>query len=160
MHLDPRLRSKLDPSDIVQQTLLEAHQAIAGFQGRTDADMARWLRSILANNLAEAVRYYAAGKRNVGLEQSMQAALEESSLHLADLAVATDPGRNAEETEWLLRAVDALDRLPEDQRRALELRYLQDCSVAEVSRQMDRSEASVAGLLRRGLAELRTRLAN
>ena len=55
LHLDPRLRGKLDPSDVVQQTLLQAYQGLPGFRGQ-DAQLAAWLRRILARNLAMAAR--------------------------------------------------------------------------------------------------------
>jgi RNA polymerase sigma-70 factor (ECF subfamily) len=56
VHLDRRLLGKLDASDVVQQTLLEAHQGLAQFRGRTVGEQAAWLRQILARNLANAVR--------------------------------------------------------------------------------------------------------
>ena len=56
INLDPRLQSKLDPSDVVQQTMLQAHRALREFRGTTDAEMAAWLRQILARNLTHAIR--------------------------------------------------------------------------------------------------------
>jgi DNA-directed RNA polymerase specialized sigma24 family protein len=53
LQIDPRLRGRLDPSDVVQQTLLIAHEKQAQFCGRTDAELAAWLRSILVSVLAQ-----------------------------------------------------------------------------------------------------------
>src|SRR5215471_14453763 len=82
LQLGPRLKGKLDPSDIVQETLLKAHQAREQFQGHSDSEMAAWLRTILANTLADALRRYQTGGRDIAQEQSLQAALDASSMHL------------------------------------------------------------------------------
>src|SRR5262249_21128057 len=82
LQLDPWLRVKLDSSDVVQQTLLKAHANIGQFEGRTEEELAAWLRQILANNLFEAARRYGAGKRDVARERSLEAALAESSCRL------------------------------------------------------------------------------
>src|SRR5262245_58232601 len=63
LHLDERVRGKLDPSDVVQQTLLKAHQARGQFRGATDAEQAAWLRRILARTLTDATRALARDKR-------------------------------------------------------------------------------------------------
>src|SRR5262249_56952122 len=62
LHLDPRLRGKLDPSDVVQETLARAHEKGGQFRGGTEAQRAAWLRQILANELAPAVRRHPAAR--------------------------------------------------------------------------------------------------
>jgi RNA polymerase sigma factor (sigma-70 family) len=82
MRLDRKLQGKLDASDLVQQTLLEAHQGAEAFRGQTVAAQAAWLRQILARNLVNAVRDQGRAKRNVHRERSLQAGLDESASHL------------------------------------------------------------------------------
>ena len=59
---------------------------------------------------------------------------------------------------WLVRLADAMEALPEDQRRTIELKHLQGLPLVEVARQMNRSVPAVAGLLFRGMRALRTDL--
>ena len=66
--LDTRLQGKLDASDIVQQTLLEAYQDYGQFRGHNDAELAGWLRRILARNLSDALRRLTTAKRDVARE--------------------------------------------------------------------------------------------
>ena len=76
LQLDPRLRPKIDPSDVVQQTLLHAYRGLDGFRGRSDGELAAWLRQILARNLAHAARDLARARRDVDRECSLEAALD------------------------------------------------------------------------------------
>jgi RNA polymerase sigma-70 factor (ECF subfamily) len=160
LQMDPRLQAKLDPSDLVQETLLKAHQALAQFQGRSDAEMAAWLRTILANTLADALRRFQTEARDVGQERSLQQAVEESSARMEAWLASDEPSpdERAMREEQLLRLAGALAELAPDQRQAVELRHLRGLSVAEVARQMDRSKEAVAKLLLRGVAKLRERL--
>lgn len=73
---DARLRTKIDPSDIVQQTLAEAFEHEDQFRGQSSAQKAGWLRKILANNLADAHRRFGAAKRDIAQERALDAALE------------------------------------------------------------------------------------
>jgi RNA polymerase sigma-70 factor, ECF subfamily len=155
LQFDPKLQGKLDPSDIVQQTLLKAHQRRDQLRGRTEAERAAWLRAILAHVLADAARKY--GQGVLGRERSLEESLEQSSRRLERWLADSQPsaGRRIEGHEQLLRLADALARLPDDQRRAVELRHLQGVSVAEIGQLMGRSTAAVGGLLQRGLRALR-----
>ena len=157
VQLGPASRTKLEASDVVQQTLLEAHRKRDQFRGGSEAEMAGWLRAILAHTLADGLRRYQAGARDVGQERSLQAALEESSSRLEAWLVAdqSPPPEQAARQEQLHRLAEALAQLPEDQRRAVELRHLRGGTVGEVAEQMGRSKEAVAKLLLRGVARLR-----
>jgi RNA polymerase sigma-70 factor (ECF subfamily) len=161
LQLDGRLRSKLDASDVVQQTLLRAHQSLHQFRGREDAEFRAWLRQILANTLAEAARRFGAEARDIGRERSLEAQLNESSVRLEAWAAAgqPSPSQHAAREEQLLRLAGALAGLPDDQRRAVELHHLLGLSVAEVGERIGRTRAAVVGLLFRGLKRLRQLLA-
>jgi RNA polymerase sigma-70 factor (ECF subfamily) len=155
--LGPRLRGKLDASDIVQQTLLKAHQARGQFRGGGDAELAAWLRQVLARTLADAARAFGAGMRDLGREQDVRARLDESSARLEAWLAAdqSSPSEQAGRQEQLLRLAHALAQLPDDQRLAVELKHLHGRPVEEVGQEMGKSKAAVVGLLFRGLNRLR-----
>lgn len=157
MQLGARLQGKVDLSGVVQQTLLEAYQALLRMSEQSEENLTAWLRHILANNLRDEIRKLGAAMRDVAREQSLEVSLEESSSRLgAWLATEqSSPSQKAMRQEELLRLADALTHLPDDQRQAIELHHLQKCPLAEVARQMKRSKGAVAALLFRGLKKLR-----
>jgi RNA polymerase sigma-70 factor, ECF subfamily len=160
LELSPRLQAKMDASDIVQQTMLAAHEDREQFQGQTEAEWLGWLRAILANKLAAAARQFSTAARNLRRERSLEVGLDLSSSRLECLLAAdqTSPSGGAVRSEELRRLARALNCLAEDQRTALELHYLKRLSVAEAAKLMQRSRPAVVGLLFRGLKKLREML--
>jgi RNA polymerase sigma-70 factor (ECF subfamily) len=157
LHLGRQGGGRLDPSDVVQQTLLDAHRQRGQFRGQGPAAMAAWMRRLLACNLIDALRALNRGKRDVGRERSLEAALAESSAKLGAWLAAeqSSPSARAARNEDVCRLADALAKLPEAQREALVLHYWQGLKLAEVGEQLGRSPAATAGLLQRGLKALR-----
>lgn len=161
LQLDPRLQGKIDLSGVVQQTLLEAHQEAAKLKRMAEPQRLAWLRRVLANNLADEARRLGTAMRDVGREVSLDAAVEQSSAALEECLAseASAPDRRAIRNEELLRLARALARLPDDQRRAVELHHLQGYPVAEVAQVLGRSGGAVGALLVRGLKRLRQQMA-
>jgi RNA polymerase sigma-70 factor, ECF subfamily len=156
LQIGPELRGHIEASDIVQITLLEAHQRLHQFRGQTEGEMRAWLGRALAHNLADEVRKLLADKRHVARRRS----LEESSSRLEAFLAANEssPSQKAERSEQMTRLAAALGQLPEPQREVVVQRHLEGRSLADIARHIGRSEAAVVGLLQRGLKALRVLL--
>jgi len=157
---DGRLLGKLDPSDIVQQTLTEAYEHRRQFRGQSRAELAGWLRQVLARNLVDAQRRFGAAKRDVSRERSLDAALDQSSMRLGTLLSAgqSSPSQKAMQHEQAVELARALEQLPEAQREAVVLRHWYGRSLLDIAEVLDRTPAAAAGLLKRGLRQLRETL--
>ena len=151
------LRAKVDPSDLVQQTLLQAHAARADCRAENSAAKAAWLRQILARNLLHAARDLHRDKRDIRRERSLEARLNESSCRLAGLLAAdgSSPSQAADRNEQVVRLAAALTELPDAQRQAILAHYWHGCSLAEVGTRLGRSAPAAAGLIHRGIKSLR-----
>jgi RNA polymerase sigma-70 factor (ECF subfamily) len=158
VQIGQRLQGKVDASDVVQETFLEAHQNFPRFRGGSEAEFVAWLRQILAGNLADLLRRYLGAKgRDVRLEREIQDAFDRSSILLDRGLVAqqSSPSQQAARREQSVILADALEQLPDDYRDVLVLRHLEGLSFPEVARRMGRSLDSVEKLWMRGLARLR-----
>lgn len=153
-----RLQGKVDASDIVQETFLEAHRNFPRFRGTSEGELVRWLRQILAANLADLLRRYLGAKgRDVRLEREIEDAFDRSSVLLDRGLVAptSSPSQQAVRREQAVILADALDQLPDDYRDVLVLRHLEGLTFPRVAERMGRSLDSVEKLWMRGLARLR-----
>lgn len=160
LQLDGRLQAKIDLSGVVQQTMLEAYQALPKYQRQDSDALAAWLRRILANNLTDEIRKLRTEKRDLSRERSLEASLQQSSIRLQAWLIAdqSSPSGNLQREEQALHLSAALAKLPDAQREALMLRHFHGKSLAEIAQHLERSHAAVAGLLKRGLQQLRTQL--
>ena len=152
---------KLDPADVVQQALLRAHTAWPELKNPDRPVLLAWLRRILARTLADVVKHYERDKRAVDLEQSLEADLDRSASGLAGWLAAdqTSPSQVAERNEELLRLANALAALPEPLGEVVVLKHLRGWTLQRIADHLGRTVPAVASLLRRGLEELRRRLA-
>ena len=157
------LRAKCDPSDLVQQTLLEAHRDFPRFAGDHEGELLGWLRQILAHNLFNETRRFATQQRNAAREVSLeqlQAGLDHSSAVLGRCLAADTPAPSqaAAQREAAVHLADMLARLPEDYRTVLLLRIFEGLPAEEVAQRMNRSAGAVRMLQLRALTALRAEM--
>jgi RNA polymerase sigma-70 factor (ECF subfamily) len=153
-----RLQRKVDASDIVQETFLEAHRQFPNFKGELEPQLIDWLRKILAGKLANTVRrYFGSQARDLRLEQEISYKLDQSSCVLSGWAVdsLSTPSQQAVRGEQTVIISDALARLPEKYRLVLILRHMEELPFIQIAERMNRSVDSVEKLWVRGLTQLK-----
>lgn len=151
------LRAKIDASDIVQETMLEAYRDFSNFQGQTEAEWLAWLRRILQRNAADFVRHYGvANKRNARREVAFRQPGDDSMAGGPPEPAGADPTPSeiAICRDQELRMAEALTRLPADYREVIMLRNLQRRPFDEVASRMSRSRPAVQMLWMRAIKRL------
>lgn len=152
------LQTRVDASDAVQQTLLRAHERIEQFQGENSAELAGWLRTILARQLVDLARKHHVTSSWAGpIEQSLQPFLDQSSEALGKLADqdAASPSQTAAHRESAVLVARALCSLADEDRQVIDLRNFQELTWAEIGGRMHRSEDAARMLWVRALQRLR-----
>ncbi len=161
LQISRRLQGKVEAADVVQETLLKAHQNFAQFRGHTEAELAAWLRAILSASVANLARHYFGtlgrdARRELPLADDLDGSSRARDGGL--LAKTSSPSQRAASREEAVLLADALRRLPEDYAEVIVLRHLEGLPFAEVARRMGRSVDSVEKLWIRALARLRRQL--
>jgi RNA polymerase sigma-70 factor (ECF subfamily) len=159
VHIDTTLQAKADPSDLAQETCLQAARDFPQFRGSTEAEFTAWLRKILAHRGIAMIRHYKGAKRrDVTREEQITAEIDLSAQVLARVPVSPhySPSQSAARRETAVLLADALATLPGHYRDALVLHHLEQRPLADVAKRMDRSVDSVKKLLARGLIRLRS----
>jgi RNA polymerase sigma-70 factor (ECF subfamily) len=136
VRLDPRLAARVDPSDVVQETLAEADRRLNDYLVAQPLPFYPWLRQLASERLgAEYRRHVRAARRSVGREEHPVELPEGSIVALADRLMdrGTGPSEAARREEQRERVRRALAQLPPPEREVLALRYLEELSAREVA---------------------------
>ncbi len=154
------LRGRLDPSDVVQETLLQAYCDRGHLRGGSEQELLGWLCTILMNNLRDAIKGHGRARRDVGRELALDHTNASSSLGLGLRLASPDrsPHTHVARTQDLLRMAQALESLEPEQRLVIELYYFDGRTQADIAVELGCHAATVSRLLRRGLTHLSAEL--
>ena len=155
--LDVTLRVRLDPSDVVQDVLLDAYRGFGQFVGQTEPELVFWLRKCLVNKLTDLVRRHHSQKRDVRREEPLEGLLDRRMLEIDRVLASglSTPSGQAARREQSVVLADALALLPPDYREVLTLRHLERIPLGDIARRMGRSAGAVRMLWARALEQLR-----
>ncbi|MFO0942969.1 MAG: sigma-70 family RNA polymerase sigma factor [Pirellulales bacterium] len=152
--LDPKLRQKAGGSDIVQQTLLEAGQAIHGFDGDSPDAFVAWIRRILLNNVANHRRHFQTEMRNIDREIRLSGE-GSSAVKLDDVASAAGNSGNIRKQEELALVAKAIQFISNDYRQVIFFRNEEKRSFLEIGTLMNRTEEAARKLWARAIESLK-----
>ena len=159
--LDPRIRGRVDASDVVQESILEAYRDFTGFEGNTSAEFTGWLRKILVHNLARVIEFHLqAAKRDVRQERlidDLTTSVNRSHGRFESMLAHTgrSPSSHADHQERLEALANAIAGLPPVYRDVIVLRHIEGLPFSEVALQMDRTPGATRMLWMRALEQLR-----
>jgi RNA polymerase sigma-70 factor (ECF subfamily) len=158
--LNGRVAVRVNASDVIQQTFLEAHRSFQQFAGHDARELAAWLQGILAHKAGGAIRDHAVlQKRNVRRERSIDDSEGGAAVLKQELdAGISSPSQRAIRQEDAQRLSQALATLPDDQREAVRLRHLEGWALADIAQRLGRTPTAAAGLIKRGMQALRRQL--
>jgi RNA polymerase sigma-70 factor (ECF subfamily) len=160
LRLDRRLQGRIDPSDVLQETYLEAARRAAEFASQPTTSAYVWLRCLTAQKLVDLTRRHLGAKmRDAGQEIALHrgALPQASSVSLAAqlLGQFTSPSRAAIRAEAQLRVQDALNAMDPIDREVLALRHFELLSNGEVAQILGLSKAAASNRYVRALKRLK-----
>ncbi len=157
-----RLRGRLDPTDVLQETWLDVGRRFDGYRREPGMPLYLWLRFLAAQKLAEMHRrHLGAGRRDAGREVRLAAGPPATSASIAaGLADSvTSPSQGAAGAEQVARLREALDGMEEIDREILTLRHFEELTNGEAAAVLSLSKAAASNRYVRALKRLREALA-
>jgi RNA polymerase sigma-70 factor (ECF subfamily) len=163
LRLDPRLRGRVDPSDLVQETFLDATGQLALYQRDPPLPFYLWLRQLAGTRLAKAHRHHlGTPRRDVRREVAIpvDAVPGVSSVALAGQLAGREarPSEAAQRAELRLKLEQLLDRFEPIEREILALRHFEQLSNSECARVLNLTEAATSKRYIRALERVREHL--
>ena len=158
--IGPRLRRRLDESDLAQEAWAAAWEDRDRFQGTTPAEWEAWLRSILQHKLANALRAHLRQRRDLRRETVLPERIDESWASVDAMFFGREPGplQQLEREERMARFIEAVAGLSPTEQTLIRLRLFEGLKLVEIARQLKASQGSVAGRLARATRKLQQRL--
>jgi RNA polymerase sigma-70 factor (ECF subfamily) len=160
-HMDERVRVRVSPSDIVQETLMEAHRDFAQFDGTSLAEFTGWLRKILLNNIARAIEtHLAAAKRDVRRQCSLNDRWGDSSSSNQWWARFSQKSQRSaagvvQHEETIRKLNQSIEQLPPDYQQVIRWRHIDGLSFQEIASRLGRNTGAVRMLWFRAVEKLR-----
>lgn len=152
------MRAKVGPSDIVQETAIDAHRDFLRFRGTTQEELYAWLRTILQNNVMDAVRRFeVAQKRAARREESISVVVDRRGVSVLP-AGNNPPDHSAIRREDADLLAGVMARMPDDYQTILRLRYWEGLTFPQIADRIGRSEEASRKLWYRALARLTVEL--
>jgi RNA polymerase sigma-70 factor (ECF subfamily) len=153
--ISPTFRKELDASDLVQQTLMEAHCHAEKLSGIGSAPFFVWLKTALKHNVLDAVKHLKTQKHD--WKRRLRISERADSFDRVEnelVANQTSPSQIVQRNEQISILLGYLQELPSNQRKALSMKHLQGSTLKEIAEALCLSESAVAGLLHRGREQL------
>jgi RNA polymerase sigma-70 factor (ECF subfamily) len=164
--LGPRLRERVELSDVVQEALVEVIRQFPQFTGQNEAALVGWLRRLVGQKLADLGRYHNRAKRSAaGTPVPLEAPYDlgggtdvhDGGGRLLDMLALsqTSPSEAASKRELIVVLADALAGLPEPEAEVLWLRHAEDLSLEAIGDRLGVSRKAVRGIWARGLKSVK-----
>lgn len=155
LRINDDLRTRVDPSDVVQETQLAAAQQMDDYLARRPMSFRVWLRRTALNRLADAQRRHTADKRNARQDVSLP---DHSSIALAQSLVEDRPSQALGRRETAQKVRQAIDSLDKSDREMLMMRYYEELTNQEVAELLEIEPATASQRYGRALRRLHAKL--
>lgn len=155
------LSARVNPSDIVQETFLQACHGFDQFRGTTEAELLTWLRRILVSKLVGTFRaHLSSKKRDVRRQRSLQRVTQDldrssQTIEVALVAQGSTPSQHAQRRELAALVADRLAELPPRYREVIILRSLEGRTFDEIAQLTDSTAEAARKLWVRAIGRLR-----